>query len=194
MKLIKLTCPNCNANLEISTDNKECTCQYCRTPILLDEEIIKVEHTIKDDILNEKIKVANTHLYEFEDYQKAHKTYKELSEEYPYEPLVWWGLILSITNNLTKVDFDDDFSGDIGTTINVNQCNEYFNKYLKVEKNEIRKEENKQKYDIYIGKLIGKLKIDSVKIGKEELKDGIKFFLVWLILICIILSLLVSCS
>ena len=138
MKLIKLICPNCGANLEITTDNKEFTCQYCKTPILLDEEIIKVEHTITSSELTEKIKVANTHLYEFEDYKKASETFYELSANHPYEPLVWWGLILSTTKKLTKNNFLNAFE----RLSQIIKISGHIDKYLKIEKNENSKNNN----------------------------------------------------
>ena len=190
MKLIKLICPNCGANLEITTDNKEFTCLYCKTPILLDEEIIKVEHTIASSELTEKIKVANTHLYEFEDYHKAYEAYKRLSEDYPYEPIVWWELITSITQNFTKNNFyDGDFSVNINKSVFIKKCDEYFDKYLKVEKDEIRKEENYQKYYEYIEK-IKQEKVENKKIEIEDFIKAIRFFIAWMLIASTILGIL----
>lgn len=50
MKLISLTCPNCNANLDnIDPKLKQCYCQYCGTKIMLDDGTIKHETHIYDE-------------------------------------------------------------------------------------------------------------------------------------------------
>lgn len=57
MKLIKLKCPNCGSSLEVDQDKKEFFCKYCRTTTLLDDEVIKVEHTIIDKNKEEGLKI-----------------------------------------------------------------------------------------------------------------------------------------
>lgn len=50
MKLISLTCPNCNANLDnIDPSLKQCYCQYCGTKIMLDDGTIRKETHIYDE-------------------------------------------------------------------------------------------------------------------------------------------------
>ena len=50
MKLISLTCPNCNANLDnIDPNLKQCYCQYCGTKIMLDDGTIRKETHIYDE-------------------------------------------------------------------------------------------------------------------------------------------------
>jgi DNA-directed RNA polymerase subunit RPC12/RpoP len=164
MKLIQMKCPNCGASLEITTDNKEIICNYCRTPIILDEEIIKVEHTIQENTIKEKIKVANTYLNEFEDYEQAYKEYGKLTHEYPYEPEVWLGLVLCITKKFTEIKVGTD--GEIFVELDL--CDEYFNKYLKVEKDAIRKEKNKEEYGNYRQHLIKM----SEQLGQEYKKES----------------------
>ena len=48
MKIIKLKCPNCGASFKVEKEQKEFFCEYCRTTTLLDDGVIKVEHTIVD--------------------------------------------------------------------------------------------------------------------------------------------------
>lgn len=48
MKLIKVTCPNCEANLTIDADNRKGYCQYCGTQIMLDDG--KTEHTYNKNV------------------------------------------------------------------------------------------------------------------------------------------------
>jgi len=154
MKLIELSCPNCHANLEVDGAKKEFTCKYCRTKTLLDDEVIKVEHTITDKKVLEKIKVAKTYLNDFQDYKKAFSKFKAISEEHPYEPEVWWGLILCMTKNFAEIEFDYDN----GISVNTSLCNDYFNKYLKVEKDTSKKEKNTKEYTEYINKLKNNIK------------------------------------
>lgn len=50
MKLVSLTCPNCNANLDnIDPSLKQCYCQYCGTKIMLDDGTIRKETHIYDE-------------------------------------------------------------------------------------------------------------------------------------------------
>lgn len=46
MKTIELKCPNCDANLEVAEDRKECFCQFCGTHIMLDDGSREVTHKI----------------------------------------------------------------------------------------------------------------------------------------------------
>lgn len=38
MKLIKLKCPNCNANVEVNKDLERATCNYCGTNFIIEDE------------------------------------------------------------------------------------------------------------------------------------------------------------
>lgn len=146
MKIIEMTCPKCKANLEIDSSSTEFTCKFCRTNLLLNDETIKIEHIVQDQNVLEKIKVAKTYLKDFEDYQKAYEKFKIISEEHPYEPESWWGLILCKTRNFSKISF----SKDEGFSVDLSTCNDYFYKYLRIEKNLARKENNAKKYTQYI--------------------------------------------
>ena len=43
MKLIKLICPNCGAQLEFDGSSQKAFCQYCGTELMLDQEKHRVE-------------------------------------------------------------------------------------------------------------------------------------------------------
>lgn len=58
MKLIKLKCPNCGASFKAEKEQKEFFCEYCRTTTLLDDGVIKVEHTIVDKNKEEGLKIV----------------------------------------------------------------------------------------------------------------------------------------
>ncbi len=50
MKLLSMTCPNCNANLDnIDPSRKYCYCQYCGTKILVDDEVNRHETHVYDE-------------------------------------------------------------------------------------------------------------------------------------------------
>lgn len=55
MKLNKLTCPNCNAQLNIKLENgkEEIFCPYCGQKFLIDDETKKVQIDINKKIVNE---------------------------------------------------------------------------------------------------------------------------------------------
>lgn len=59
MRLVKLNCPNCGASLKVEDNKKEFYCKYCRTTSLLDDEVIRVEHTIVDEHAEEKLEIFN---------------------------------------------------------------------------------------------------------------------------------------
>lgn len=43
MKITSLVCPNCGAKLQVDSDEKNLTCQYCGNALYLDDEITHVE-------------------------------------------------------------------------------------------------------------------------------------------------------
>lgn len=164
MKLIKLTCPNCGAKLQVSSDEKIYNCNYCRTDIIIDDETIKVEHTLKDQTKEEKIKIAMTYLEDFKEYDRALTLFEELSEAYPYEASIWFCLVRTLTENFTNFDLDENGK----PFLDENLCQYYFDNYCKVEKNSLQKEKNGKLYYDYINKL-NKHSIDKIEhIIKEE--------------------------
>ena len=47
MKIISLTCPKCHANLKVDGEHGKVFCQYCGTPIYIDDEVNRTEHTFR---------------------------------------------------------------------------------------------------------------------------------------------------
>lgn len=45
MKLVPAICPRCKANIKVDKDTKKTICEYCKTPILIDDalDISKLE-------------------------------------------------------------------------------------------------------------------------------------------------------
>lgn len=59
MKLLSMTCPNCNASLDnIDPSRKYCYCQYCGTKILIDNEAKKRETHIYDEARIKELEYA----------------------------------------------------------------------------------------------------------------------------------------
>lgn len=140
MKLIKLKCSNCGANLEVNGELKNIFCNYCGQNYVLDDETVKIEHildTNKSDIDN-----AVTYLNDFKDYDKAYEFFLELSKKNAGNSLIWEGLLRSYTydfsRNFTHVDFDT--------------ANDYYKKFLVLEKNKNKKDNIKKIYDLYLKK------------------------------------------
>lgn len=44
MRLINLTCPNCNAQLQIDADRKQVYCKYCGTALLVDDQVQHIQY------------------------------------------------------------------------------------------------------------------------------------------------------
>lgn len=182
MKIIKLICSNCGAKLNVQSDSREYTCEYCNTINILDDEIIRVEHSFNDKKKEEKFKIANTYLEKFENYEEAYEAYERLSEEYPYEPKVWIQLIRAKTRKYQSIDEMD--------TSDFMLLDEYMKKYLTLEKNVQQKNKNKKEYEAYKNEyleILKKLKEDE-QIEQEEMKKSLKKdIIVCLIIICSII-------
>lgn len=48
MKLVDISCPGCGATLQVNEDSKNINCSYCGKTFLLDDEIKRVEHIVKN--------------------------------------------------------------------------------------------------------------------------------------------------
>lgn len=48
MKLVKLECPNCHANIEVNSEFETAVCNYCRTEFLIKDENESEEERIKE--------------------------------------------------------------------------------------------------------------------------------------------------
>lgn len=57
MKLIKMKCPSCGASFKVEKGQKEFFCEFCRTTTLLDDGVVRVEHTIIDKNKEEGLKI-----------------------------------------------------------------------------------------------------------------------------------------
>lgn len=73
MKLIRLTCSNCGAELELDADRKQAFCSYCGSKLYVDDESINITNRIIDEA---RLKEAEVRLRELE-YQHE----REIREE-----------------------------------------------------------------------------------------------------------------
>lgn len=73
MKIIRLTCTNCGAELELDADRKQAFCSYCGTKLYIDDESRNITHRIVDEA---RLKEAEVRLRELE-YQHE----REIREE-----------------------------------------------------------------------------------------------------------------
>lgn len=170
MKLIRLKCSNCGANLETEEDNKKIKCQYCKATTIVDDEVIKIEHKIINDDIDRKITNASTYLYKLERYEDAKYIYLGLSKLIPENPIVWKGIILAETENFSKLNISfDEYA--------FNLIKSAFNYYKVLETDERLLKEFQKDYDNYI------------KATTEE-KFKIKTRLMWLILFGCLLTFL----
>ena len=100
MKLVKLKCPNCGADLNMNKNDEIIKCKFCGLNSIIDNEKIVLEHKIKDDNYETTLDKALTYLNKLSKYQKAKELFLILSEMNPGDPQVWKGLIKSETKNL----------------------------------------------------------------------------------------------
>ncbi len=149
MKLKKLMCPNCNAPIEVDKDVERFKCKFCGAQIVVDDEIIKVNHTILSGEKEEKFKNANAFL-KLKEYDKAFDCFEQLSEEYVYEARAWYSLVLCLTHEFTFFELDT-FNMPF---VDLEQCEDYMDRYLKLETNDKLKEERNKEFEAYKKKLL----------------------------------------
>lgn len=176
MKLIKLKCSNCGANLETEEKNKKIKCQYCNATTIIDDEVIKIEHKIINDVLDRKQRNAAAFLYKLKKYNEAKKLYLELSEETPEDPTVYKGIILSETENFTRT-----FNTKENTNVlDLELLSSSYKTYKLLENNE----EFKNKYEDYFEKYTLAM---QQKQNKDKDDRNFGYILTIVIIICIAL-------
>ena len=195
MKLVKLNCPNCNGPLEIKEDQKKVKCKYCQTDVAVDDEIIKINHTIYSGDKDEKLRNVKA-LIKFGEYLKAYDILEDLSEEYVYESKIWYLMLVCLTENFNNFNF-----WYLTPETDIEKCEEVIEKYKLLETDEELREENTQKYENYIQKLDDIIKqkteeqlIEEAKVAAEEKEleeKNLKFLYQFLIFIVIAIIIVV---
>lgn len=122
MKAVVHKCPNCKANLDIKDGETSGVCEYCRAPYTIDDGVIRVEHTIEFKNDN-PLKIANTTLYRFKEYEEAELLFRDLIFKLGHKPEVYIGLILSITHEFTR---------EITTVAAMSEINELWERYTAI--------------------------------------------------------------
>lgn len=180
MKLIDITCPKCNATMEVDERKKQVTCKYCDNKILIDDEVKKVKHIMAGQIDEEQEFInANTNLNKFKDYDEAFKGYLSLSKRYVDNADVWLGLLRSLSMDFKNTNYDKRYSEYWSKFISLSDekiINKYKDKYEKFMSNfsEYDKKEgaitktsdNDLIYATVIGGMFGVHKFMKGEIGK----------------------------
>lgn len=126
MKIKEIKCPSCNANVKLKDKATKGICEYCNTEFVIEDNTIKIEHTGTIEITNDtSLKVAETILNSFKDYDKSLLAYKTLLLKYAHKKEVYIGLIRSITK---------DFQLKILTGYQLSEINNYWEKYTSLAK------------------------------------------------------------
>lgn len=148
MKTVVHKCPNCKANLNLKEGATSGVCDFCRAPFTIDDGVIHIEHTVEitDDT---SLKVANTTLYKFKEYEESEILFRRLLFKYGHKPEVYIGLILSITHDFTK---------EMTTIPAMNEINELWERFVSIGKDkDIKKyKDNVTKYncDFWLNNLV----------------------------------------
>lgn len=109
MKLISLTCPNCNANLDdIDSSSPFCYCQYCGTKIALDDGTIRKETHIYDEAKIKETESSERVKMREMDIECEHS--KQMNAILKYV-LIFAAVLLAI--GLILAAFDVEIGGDI---------------------------------------------------------------------------------
>lgn len=109
MKLLSMTCPNCNGNLDnIDPSRKYCYCQYCGTKILIDDEVNRRETHIYDEA---KIKeTESTERVKMREMDIEHEHSKQMNEILKY--VLIFAAVLFVVGIVLAV-FDVEIGYDI---------------------------------------------------------------------------------
>ena len=150
MKLKEIKCPCCNASIKLKENETKGICEYCKSEFILDDETIRIEHTGTIEITDDtSLKIAETTLNKFKDYDQSLILYKRLLYKYAYKKEVYIGLIRSITK---------DFKLENINKFQLNEINNYWHKYKTLaddkEINKYEKAINKLNKDYWYNTLI----------------------------------------
>lgn len=109
MKLISLTCPNCNANLDdIDPSRPFCYCQYCGTKIALDDGTIRKETHIYDEAKIKETESSERVKMREMDLEREHS--KQMNEILKY--VLIFAAVLFVVGIILAA-FDVEIGGDI---------------------------------------------------------------------------------
>jgi len=121
MKIKSMKCPSCNASLKIKPGQTEGLCEYCKTPFVIDDEVIRIEKKTTVELkLDNNLEIAMATLDNFKDYHKSEILFRRLIHRYGHKKEVYIGLVRSITH---------DFKRNIDNQYILYEANNYWEKY-----------------------------------------------------------------
>ncbi len=112
MPLVKATCTNCGAALEVDSAKEAAVCPYCNTAYIVEKAINNYALSANNIIINQfsadpislleaDLKRAETNI-NLGEWSKAEQIYKQALEQYPGDARVWLGLIDANTMSCSK--------------------------------------------------------------------------------------------
>ena len=117
MKLVSCRCPSCGAKIDMDIDKKTTVCEFCKSKILVDDEIKKYE--VKGNIeiknipkLENYINLGNRY-YEDEEYKEAYEQYNKVCELDPdnYIAVLRRGLCKASCTNYLNFEINGAING-----------------------------------------------------------------------------------
>ena len=194
MNLVKVECPSCNSTLDLEEGQKKITCKYCGSVLLVDDGTVKVDHVFYDGDKISKYKNAETAL-KLGNYEKAFVLYSALSQEYSYDPEVWYNLLRSKTKmfNVSENINSDEYDSVSTYNVLVKKYNEIFDTYSKLEKDSKLLSERSVEFYDFLNELEEKYnsQIDLNKESKKVNEKSLNNFS--LLLVPILLTIVVIC-
>lgn len=92
MRTIAVKCPNCSAALNLEEGRTSYFCQYCGTPVILDDESVRIN--ITNRIVDEaQVKAVDLEKQKFEQRQVNYESFQEKEAEWKKILLLWLGAI-----------------------------------------------------------------------------------------------------
>lgn len=152
MKLIVHECPNCGAHLDIKDGSTKGKCKYCRVNFTLNNGIVSTSK-----VNNVDLKLAETNLYKFKDYDKSESIFKRLVFSLPDNERVYIGFILSITH---------DFTFHTTSLVDINNITDSWERYIS-----LTSDENIAKYESKIKKYITSFWLNKIKSETNNFTD-----------------------
>jgi len=169
MKLISARCPDCGANIKVQGEEEKVQCEFCKHTIIVKDAIAtyKLKVDVKGSVsvdgveTNQDLIDSANELMGMNEYLKAKKKFMEFSEKCPDNYQGWLGLLICRTRNFTIRDNNIMFENDV---------NNYYNHFLRVAPENVKKQYNKTiEHYLYPDKIITDEKeIDEPKTNYEE--------------------------
>ena len=152
MKIKSMKCPSCDASLKIKPGQTEGVCEYCKTPFVIDDEVIRIEKKTTVELkLDHDFEIAMATLENFKEYGKSEFLFRRLVRRYGHKKEVYIGLVRSITHDFTRV---------IADSLTMMEVNNFWQKYkslaTKKEISEYEDSLNEMNKKHWHGKLIEK--------------------------------------